>query len=349
MIYDIFVIMKTDARAVDHKTLTELRKRAIAQVQAGGSPTTVARVLGVNPRTVFRWLSLYRHGGLGNLEASKRGGRPPKLDGPAMKWLYDTIASKNPLQLRFTFALWTSAMVVTLIRDKLGIKLSRSSVCRLLNQLGLSAQRPLWRAYQQDPEAVRKWLKEEYPIIQRKSRRIGAQIYFADEAGVRSDFHSGTTWGVRGRTPIVSSTGSRFGANIISAVSPRGDMRFMLTKSRVNAKVFIDFLRRLLVNASGPIFLIVDGHPTHKARSVTKFVDSQEGKLQLFFLPPYSPELNPDEFVWNDLKNNCIGRKQVNSPNQLRKLILGHMRRLQKLPDLITSFFRAPTTKYALS
>jgi len=201
----------------------------------------------------------------------------------------------------------------------------------------------------QNPEVVDRWLKEEYPKIRALAAECKAETYFGEEAGVRSDFHAGTTWAVRGKTPVVSSTGARFGLNLISAVSPRGDMRFMLTKSRVNAKVFIEFLRRLLVNASNPIFLIVDGHPTHKARSVSKFVDSQEGNLQLFFLPPYSPELNPDELVWNDLKNNCIGRKQVNSPNQLRKQILGHMRCLQKMPDLITSFFCAPTTKYALS
>lgn len=297
--------IKTDARALDHKTLTELRKRAINRVQAGESPTAIAHVLGVNVRTVFRWLSLYRNGGLDNLDANKRGGRPRKLDGKSLKWLYNTIASKNPMQLRFTFALWTSAMIQELIREHLGVKLSRSSVCRLLGQLGLSSQRPLWRAYQQNPEAVSKWIEEEYPEIVRKAGEEGADIFFGDEAGVRSDFHSGTTWGKRGQTPIVSSTGARFGANIISAVCPRGQLRFMLTESRVTAKVFIKFLQRLLINAPRPIFLILDGHPTHKAKCVKQFVESQEGDLELYYLPPYSPELNPDELVWNDLKNNC--------------------------------------------
>lgn len=339
--------MKTDARALDHKTLTALRKRAVARIQEGGSPTAIADALGVNVRTVFRWLALYRSGGWYTLDAGKRGGRPTKLDSKAMKWVYDTITSKNPLQLKFPFALWTSGMVGELIRKRFGLKLSKSSVCRLLNQLGLSAQRPLWRAYQQDPNMVRQWMQKQYPEIRRRARQVKAEIYFADEAGVRSDFHSGTTWGKKGHTPIVSSTGARFGTNLISAVSARGQLRFMFTKGRVTASVFLEFLKRLLVNAPRPIFLIVDGHPTHKAKLVRRFVEEQEGKLELFYLPPYSPELNPDEYVWNDLKNNCLGRKLLTSREHLKRETLRHLRKLQKMPNLIKSFFCSPTTKYA--
>lgn len=339
--------MKTDARSLDHKTLTEMRKRAVSRVQAGENPTDVARILGINIRTLFRWLSLYRGGGWQNLDASKRGGRPKKLDSKAMKWIYDTVTLKNPLQLKFPFALWTSKMVQELIKKRLGVKLSRSSVWRLLGQLGLSAQKPLWRAYQQDPEKVQKWIEEEYPEIRREATKVGAEIYFQDEAGVRSDFHNGTTWAKRGKTPIVSSTGARFSANMISAVSPRGKMRFMVTKRNVTATVFIEFLKRLLINALGPVFVIVDGHPAHKAKIVKRFVEEQEGRLKLFFLPPYSPELNPDEYVWNHLKNNCLGKKILTSKEQLHEYIQSHLRRLQKMPKLIQSFFLAPTTRYA--
>ena len=339
--------MNTDARALDHATLTALRKRGVAAVQSGEAPRLVAAALGVNLRTLFRWLAQYRRGGWAQLDARKRGGRPPKLDGGALRWIYNTVATKNPLQLKFPFALWTAAMVQALISERFKVQLSQSSVCRLLHQLGLSAQRPLWRAYQQDPKAVRQWLQTDYPAIRRQARRAGAQIFFADEAGVRSDFHSGTTWGRRGRTPVVSSTGARFGANLISAVSAQGQLRFMLSKGRVTAAVFIEFLRRLLVNASAPIFLIVDGHPTHRAKSVARFVAAQEGRLALFHLPPYSPELNPDELVWNNLKNHGTGRSLITSPEQLRQTIVSHMRQLQKLPALIRSFFHAPTTCYA--
>ena len=339
--------MKTDGRDLDAATLTELRKRGVAAVQSGESPEHVAAALGVNLRTVFRWLALYRRGGWGALDAAKRGGRPPKLDGRAMRWIYRTVADKNPQQLNFPFALWTAAMVQSLIAERFGIKLSHSSVCRLLNQLGLTAQRPLWRAYQQDPKAVQQWLDKDYPAIRRRAKREGAQIFFADEAGVRSDYHSGTTWGKRGQTPIVSSTGARFGANLISAVSAQGQLRFMLTKGRVTAVVFIEFLQRLLINATTPIFVIVDGHPTHKAKSVAQYVAEQDGKLALFFLPPYSPELNPDELVWADLKAHGTGRKLITSLPQLRRTIMAHLQQLQKLPELVRSFFHAPHTRYA--
>src|ERR1700739_2049668 len=339
--------MKTDARALDHLTLTELRRRGVAAVQSGESPGHVAAALGVNLRTLFRWLAQYRRGGWDQLDARKRGGRSRKLDGSALRWIYNTVANKNPQQLKFPFALWTAAMVQTLIANRFNIHLSHSSVRRLLNQLGLTTQRPLWRAYQQDPERVKRWLETDYPAIRRHAQRTGAQIFFADEAGVRSDYHSGTTWGKRGQTPVVSSTGARFAANLISAISAQGELRFMLTKGRVTATVFLEFLRRLLVNATKPIFLIVDGHPTHRAKSVAKFVAQQAGRLQLFFLPPYSPELNPDEYVWNDLKSQCTGRKVISSLTQLRQMIVSHMRQLQKLPQLVRSFFHAPTTRYA--
>ena len=163
--------MKADGRALDHATLTELRRRGVAAVQAGESPTSVAAALGVNLRTLFRRLASYRQGGWGNLDAHKRGGCPSKLDGRALRWVYKTVVDKTPQQLNFPFTLWTTAMVQTLILNRYGVDLSRSSVSRFLNQLGLSAQRPLWRAYQQNPEAVRRWIAEEYPAIQRRAKR----------------------------------------------------------------------------------------------------------------------------------------------------------------------------------
>jgi transposase len=330
-----------------HDQLTEIRKRAVAAVQSGESPEIVARAFGVHRTTMYGWLARYRDGGWDRLDARKRGGRKPKLDARAMKWLYDTVTLGNPQQYKFRFALWTSRMIVVLIREHLGIVLSRASVCRLLGQLGLSAQRPLWRAYQQDPEVVQRWLSIEFPRIKARAKGRGAEIWFGDEAGVRSDAHAGTTWAPRGKTPIVSTTGARFGINLISAVSRQGDFRFMGVKGRVNAGVFIEFLQRLIKGMTRPIFLVVDGHPTHKAAKVRQFLDTVSDRLELFFLPPYSPELNPDEHVWNDLKNNGIGRQVITGPEQMRVEVIGHLRSLQKSPDLVRSFFQAPTTAYA--
>jgi len=337
----------TDARKLDHKMLTELRKRGVASVQEGQSPEIVSKALGINRVTIYGWLSRYRHGGWGALDAKKRGGRSPKLDGKALQWIYHTVTSKNPLQLKFSFALWTARMVGQLIHQRFGIKLSKASVCRLLGQLGLTPQRPVWRAYQQKPEEVQRWLQEEYPKIKCLARQKKALIFFGDEAGVRSDHHAGTTWALKGKTPVVSSTGARFGLNLISAVSAQGELRFMTVKGRVGAVQFIDFIKRLLHGIDRTVFLIVDGHPAHKAKMVNKFIETVKDRFQLFFLPPYSPELNPDERVWNDLKNNAIGKQAIATPEQLRRAVTSHLRFIQKTPDRVRSYYNNETTKYA--
>jgi len=340
---------KTDARKLDHKTLTAVRQRAVASVQEGNSPEIVAQTMGIARTTMYGWLAKYRVGGWSSLDARKRGGRPPKLDGPALQWIFRTVTMKNPLQLKFTFALWTAKMVGKVIADRFGVKLSKASVCRLLAQLGLTPQRPVWRAYQQKPEAVQRWLEKEFPAIRSLARREKAQIFFGDEAGVRSDHHAGTTWAVQGKTPVVSSTGARFGLNMISAVSAQGEFRFMVIRGRVGATSFIEFIKRLLHGSDRKIFLIVDGHPSHKARAVARFIESKpiKERFRLFFLPPYSPELNPDERVWNDLKNGTIGRKAIANPKQLHRAVVSHLRCIQKSPDRIRSYFQGETTKYA--
>jgi transposase len=338
---------ETDARSLGREALTELRTRAVAQVQAGESPEVVAAAIGINRTTIYDWISLYRHGGKAALDAKKRGGRRRKLDGVAMRWIYRTVATKNPLQLQFPFALWTCDMIRVLIRQKFSVELSRSSVGRLLEQLGLSAQRPLWRAYQQNPQEVERWLKQTFPKIKAEAKACRAEIYFGDEAGVRSDFHAGTTWAPQGRTPIVSSTGARFGFNLISAVSARGLLRFMIVEGKVGASTFITFLKRLMLGATRPIFLIVDGHPSHRAKLVARYIASLGGKLRLIFLPAYSPELNPDELVWNSLKNTALGRRAHHDKAGLKQAAISHLRFLQKTPAMVRSFFHAPYTAYA--
>ena len=340
--------MKTnDARSLDHTTLTALRKRAVQSVQDGQSPETVATALGIHRGTMYGWLARYRQGGWDHLEARKRGGRPSKLDGKAMQWVYRTVTTKNPSQLQFTFALWTAKMVGQVIEQRFGVTLSKASVCRLLNQLGLTPQRPVWRAYQQKPEEVQQWLNEEYPHIRSLARRCKAQIFFGDEAGVRSDHHAGTTWAMKGKTPVVSSTGARFGLNIMSAVSAQGEFRFMTVKGRVATQQFLTFLKRLIHGADRMIFLIVDRHPVHRARCVARFLAPIKDRLRLFFLPPYSPELNPDERVWNDLKNNAIGRQAITAPTQLHSAVISHLRCIQKSPDRVRAYFNNETTQYA--
>ena len=338
---------RRDARELDHKTLEEIRIRAVEQVQSGQSPEVVITALGFSRSCIYTWLALYRTGGWGALKARALKGRPARIQAGQIKWLYETIAGKNPLQFRFEFALWTREMIRVLLREEFSLQLSVTSVGRLLRQLGLSCQRPLFRAFEQDPERVRRWREEEFPAIRRWAKEAGAAILFGDEAGVRSDYHAGTTWGVKGKTPVVPRTGGRHSLNMLSAVNARGELRFMVVKSRVDGPVFVEFLRRLMHDAPHPVFLILDGHSIHRSRPVRDFVAGQEGRLRLFFLPPYSPELNPDEQVWNYVKHHGAGKAFLRSASDLRRFVLARLRSLQRLPWTVRMFFLAPDTQYA--
>jgi transposase len=335
-----------DGRKLDHKTLEQLRIRAVRQIEQGAHPGDVAQALGMTRAAVYGWLAKYREGGLDALRAKPVPGRPPKLSGAELARLYGLVVGNDPRQLRFAFALWTRAMVRELIRREFGVRLSEVSVGRLLRTLGLSPQRPLYRAYQQNPEAVARWKANTYPQLRREAAQVGATISFADEAGVRSDDHAGTTWAPVGRTPVVAATGDRFGVNLISAVTAKGKLRFAAYEGSLNGPVFIDFCRRLLHDTPGPVFLVLDGHPVHRSNAVKAFAASTGGRLRLFFLPGYSPELNPGEWVWKHVKHDRIGRAGVSGHEDLKAKALAALHRLQKLPHLVRSFFGDPNLRY---
>jgi transposase len=338
-------LTKLDARKLDHATLEAIRIRATQAVQAGQSPEQVIAALGMARRSIYRWLSAYNNGGIDALRAKKLFGRPPKITPSQIKWIYRTVTGKNPLQLKFEFALWTREMIRVLIKQRYGISMSVVSVGRLLAKLGLTCQRPLFRAYQQDSELVDQWMQQEYPRLAARAKAEGAEIFFADEAGIRSDYHAGTTWAPRGQTPKVMATGARFGLNMISAISKKGAMRFMVTDKTVGADIFCEFIDRLIHNQKKRIYLIVDGHPVHRSLKVKEHVESLNGKIRLIRFPAYSPETNPDELVWNAVKPK-VGRSFVVGPDALKSKVIGALRWLQKSPHIIKAFFKHPELAY---
>ncbi len=337
----------SDGRALDHHTLQVMRQQAVKAVREGQTVQSVAAAFGVNQRSVFRWLADFTNGGQNALLAKPIPGRPSKLSAEELSWIANAVRDHNPQQFKFEFGLWTLSLIRHLIKRQLNKELSVSSVHRLMKTLGFSAQKPLYQAWQQDPALVRTWETETYPAIRAEAKRVGATIYFGDESGIRSDHHTGTTWAPQGQTLVVRATGRRFSLNMISAVSTQGEFRFMLHEGSVGAKVFLEFLKRLMVNAEKPVFLIVDGHSIHKAKLVKSYVDGLEGKLKLFYLPPYSPHLNPDETVWAHVKRK-VSRQLVESAEDMKRLALGALRSIQKLPELVKSFFRQPECRYIL-
>jgi len=323
-----------------------LRMQAIKAVREGRTVADVADAFGFNERTVYTWLSKYAEGGQKGLQNQPKSGRPKTLSDSEMRWLARTVRDETPEQMKFPYALWTLRLIREVIDQRLGKSLSKATVSRLMKVLGFTAQKPLYQAWQRDPELVQKWETETYPAIRKEAKKVGATLYFADESGLRSDYHSGTTWAPAGETPVVEATGRRFSVNMISAVSPRGELRFMVHQGTVNARVFRDFLKRLLVGAERPVFVIVDSHPAHKAKLVQEFVESTNGMLKLFFLPPYSPHLNPDEQVWAHVKREA-GRRAIQNVEQMKRIARKTLRRIQNLPDLVRSFFRQPECQYA--
>lgn len=322
------------------------RKDAVDAVARGEPVSTVARVLGVPLRTMFLWLAQYRQGGYHALREGNRSGRPRKVTGEVMQWLYQAITLGDPRQHQFAFCLWTLAIIRTMLKRDKGIELSKSGVSRLLGHLGLSPQRPIYRSYKQDPEELERYLNRTFPELQELAKRTGAVIYFVDEAAVRSDAHRGTTWGKIGETPVVADSGDRFGLRLISAVSPRGDMKFATFQGRMNGARFVQFLKDLRADTGKPIIVIADNASYHGSNTVQRFIEASDGDVVVEHLPRYAPEFNPDEQVWNHAKAR-LAKLFIATKDDLVREMRSIMRSIQCSPQLIRSFFQLENTRYA--
>jgi transposase len=344
---------ENDGRKLDHQTLEAIRLRAVEQVDAGVPAAEVGRglaALGLHRRTIYTWLSKDRAEGRAALRAKPVPGRRRKLTDAQLGELAALIDQTDPRDHGFAVALWTREVIRQLIAARFGVALTVASVGRTLHDLGFSAQRPLYRAEQADPAAVAAWKQAEYPTIAADAKAAGGTVFFVDEAGVRSDYHAGTTWAPIGATPTVTATGARFGLNMISAISAPGALRFSVFAGTFTAAGFIDFLQRLLQDAaqrgSGPVFVIVDGHPAHRARAVDDFVGSTDAALRLYRLPAYSPQLNPDEWVWNNVKADGVAAAAPKGLEQMTAVVVARLRRLQRLPHVVRGFFADPELAY---
>jgi transposase len=340
--------MKRDGRSLQHNTLAELRRMAVRRViEDGAKPSDIAEEYGFCRNYLYRWLKKFREEGLDALVERIALGPTPKLDEKQRERVKRWILGKDPRQYGFDFGLWSRRIVQDLIQEKLKVTLGITAVGRLLASLDITPQKPLRRAYERDPAAVQYWLEERYPQLRQRAQKAGASIFFLDEAGFQSDPPLGRTYGLKGHTPEVVTSGQRQSLNVISAVTARGEFWAATYTGKLNAEGFVAFLGDFMKGRDEKVFLVVDGHPAHKANLVNDYIGSLEGRLELHPLPAYSPDLNPDEFVWSHMKNNGISKKPLKKNESLKSRIEADLRALQGNWELIKSFFCAPSVVYA--
>jgi transposase len=338
---------RIDGRTLDHKTSEFLRRQAVSRVlEDGEKPSAVMKSLGLCRTTIYRWLRAFRNQGNRGLESTKAGGPTPKLTEEQCAKVRSWIVGKDPRQYGFDFGLWTRRIVADLIETRFNVQLGLTAIGRLLAKLNITPQKPLRRAYERDPQRVQAWVEKDYPKLRKRARKLGARIFFLDEAGFSSEPSLGRTYGLKGQTPVVETTGQRQKVSAISAVNATGAFWSQVYTGMLTAARFVEFLKDFR-KGRGKIFLVVDGHPSHKAKVVQDYVKNTRGMLELHFLPPYAPDLNPDEFVWQHAKTNGVAKKPLKRNESLKDRIINIMKQIKIAPSLIKSFFYAPTVAYA--
>ncbi len=339
---------KIDGRKLDHKSLEHIRILAVRRViEDKEDPSEVMRSFGLCRTTIYPWLRKFEEEGWEGLVERIAQGPEPKLNEKQRQQVKRWILGKDPRQYGFEFGLWTRRIVQALIEEKMGIELGLTAVGRLLASLEITPQKPLRRAYERDPKAVELWVKETYPKLRKRAQKAGAMIFFLDEAGFQSDPPLGRTYGLKGKTPVVETSGQRQSINVISAVNARGEFWAATYTGKLDAESFVVFLKNFMKGRPGKVFLVVDGHPAHKANIVKRYIESLQGRLELHFLPPYAPDLNPDEFVWSHMKSNGVSKRPLKKNESLRERVEQDIANLHQNRQLVRSFFCAESVVYA--
>ena len=337
-----------DARSLPPVAQEDLRQKVLGAVLNGRKQVEMAELFGVTRQAVGKWVKKYREGGKRALRAKKRG----RAKGGSLKpWqaaqIAKAVVDHYPEQLKLSFFLWTREAVAELIEQRYGISLSRWTVGRYLARWGFTPQKPTRRAFEQNARQVEEWLHTEYPAIRKSAKQAKAEVYWGDEMGLRSDHACGRSYGRCGETPVIPGTGQRFGCNMISVITNRGQLSFMIFRKHFSAEVLLNFLRRLLRQGPKRLFLILDRHPVHVSVKVKKWVKKKEDRLRLFFLPGYSPELNPDEKLNQDVKSNSVGRRRAHNQGELVQNVRSYLYSRQRRPHMVKKYFEAKSVRYA--
>jgi transposase len=342
-----------DARRLAPAVQEELRWRVVSALESGavGTYAEAAEVFQVAERSVGSWWRAYRKQGRTALASPPRGPAPgsrERIGESGRSAILQAMCDYTPQEVGLSGALWTRATTAGLIRMVTGVTMTEQSVGRWLRRHGFTPQRPARRSRHQREAQVQAWLDEEFPAIRERARTENAEIAFLDQCGLRSDTAPpGTSWAPAGRTPIVRVSGRRFRVNVMSAVTTRGALWFTVFTGRFNAKFFIDFLDRLARQAGRKVHVVADRHPVHRSKAVKAWLQDNAGRIELHFMPGYSPELNPDELLNADLKRHVSGAR-ARDADDLAHETRRFLRRRQRQPHIVRGYFHAPHVRYTI-
>ena len=339
-----------DGRKLSPELQQHNRQVAIKLFQKGVKRKVIAESLEVSYIAVCQWIRLWKKEGIDSLTLGKRGRRlieQRKLSEPQECVLKEVLLNQTPQQNGLPYALWSRKAIQEVIWHMWRIKIALRTISDYMKRWGYTPQKPLKRAYQQNPKQVDKWLKETYPSIKEKAHLQKGVICWADETGVKNQCNHHRGYAPKGKTPVVDVSAKRFSINMISSVSNRGDIRFMLYREKMTAKTLIKFMKRLIKDAIKKVFLILDNLKVHHAHVVKGWVEKHQDQIEVYYLPAYSPELNPDEYLNCDLKTGIRASSAAKSQPDLEKKVLKHMRMLQKKPGRVVKYFEHRKIKYA--
>lgn len=343
-------MLERDARTLTQEAQEEVRRHAIKMLNRGRTQLEVAKELGIYPTTLTRWWKRYQQGGWNALKKKKRGrrlGEDRKLSMEQELHIQKLIVDKTPDQLKMRFALWTREAVRQLIIQEFGVEYNLKTMSEVLRRWGFTPQRPVKRAYEQRPAEVNKWLNETYPEVEKRAKEEKAEIWWADETAVKPECHFRRSYSPKGKTPVVRQPAKRFHSSLISAINNKGKMQWMALKQALNTDIFMQFLKQLIKYRKRKIILIVDNLRVHHSLVIKEWLKNNSKRIELVYLPSYSPDLNPDEYLNNDLKQSVTSSEVPKNKSDLDAIVYVKMFMLSIRPERIKSFFRHPSVQYA--
>jgi len=341
--------LRTNAKRMSPEEQYQLRRSIIRLLKKGLAPGEIAETLDVSRSHVYATKKTYDEKGIEGIKPEKRGrrvGDKRTLTPQQEKEIRGAIIDKNPEQLRLKGCMWTRKNIAELIQRWCGVDMPFSTLGYYLERWGFSVQRPTKKAYKQDPEQIEQWLNETYPSVAVRAKAENAEIYWGDETGVQNTADYLRGYAPVGQTPVVRVDAQKFKANLLSAISGRGKVRFVIY-DKLSPDKLIDFMRRLVSDSKRKVFLILDNLRIHHAKKVHQWLEKHKDEIEVFFLPPYAPEYNPDEYLNSDLKRGVGNRPMPRSEKDIVKNVRSHLKTLQLNPDKVRAFFKAPSVRYA--